>query len=52
MPTMADVREFLLARKAKGREAGWMESAMRAVEVLCFGEMGRVLNSPAALGPC
>jgi hypothetical protein len=45
-PTMADVRDWLLAYKAKGRESGWMESAMRAVEVLCFGEMGGVLNSP------
>jgi len=44
-PTMADVRDCLLDRKSKGREAGWMESAMRAVEVLCFGEMGHVLNS-------
>ncbi|MCX5683239.1 MAG: DUF87 domain-containing protein [Planctomycetota bacterium] len=45
-PTMADIRDWLLAYKAKGRESGWMESAMRAVEVLCFGEMGVVLNSP------
>jgi len=44
-PTMADVRDYLTAYRAKGREAGWMESAMRAVEVLCFGEMGNVLNS-------
>jgi hypothetical protein len=46
-PTMADVRDYLTAYRAKGREAGWMESAMRAVEVLCFGEMGNVLNSPS-----
>ena len=44
-PTMADVRDSLLAAKSRGRAAGWMESAMRAVEVLCFGEMGTVLNS-------
>jgi hypothetical protein len=44
-PTMAQVRDYLLAYKAKGREASWMESALRAVEVLCFGEMGNVLNS-------
>jgi len=44
-PTMADVRDYLIEYKAKGREAGWMESAMRAVEVLCFGEMGNVLSS-------
>jgi len=43
-PTMADVRDWLVAYRAKGREAGWMESAMRAVEVLCFGEVGGVLN--------
>jgi len=48
-PTMADVRDYLIAYKAKGREAGWMESAMRAVEVLCFGEMGTVLNNSRPL---
>jgi len=49
-PTMAEVRDWLVAYGAKGREAGWMESAMRAVEVLCFGEMGRVLNSARPYG--
>ena len=44
-PTMADVRDWLVAYRARGREAGWMESAMRAVEVLCFGEVGRALNN-------
>lgn len=48
-PTMADVRDFLASYPAKGREASWMESARRAVDVLCFGEMGRVLN---AVPPC
>lgn len=43
-PTMHDVRNWLVAYGAKGREASWMESAMRAVEVLCFGEVGGVLN--------
>jgi len=47
-PTMADVRDWLLAYRAKGREAGWMESAMRAVEVLCFGEVGSVLNDDSS----
>jgi len=47
-PTMADVRDWLVAYRAKGREAGWMESAMRAVEVLCFGEVGGVLNAERA----
>jgi len=43
-PTIADIRDWLVAYKAKGREAGWMESTMRAVETLCFGEVGNVLN--------
>ncbi len=43
-PTLADVRRWLRDYKAKGRESGWMESTMRAVETLCFGEVGRVLN--------
>jgi len=47
-PTMADVRDWLVAYRAKGREAGWMESAMRAVEVLCFGEMGSALNDDSS----
>lgn len=45
-PNMAMVRDYLLNYKTKGRSAGWMESAMRAVEVLCYGEMGTVLNAP------
>ena len=44
-PTMADVQKWLTAYRAKGREKGWMESAFRAVETLCFGEVGNVLNS-------
>jgi len=44
-PTMASVRNWLLEYGPKGRERGWMESAMRAVETLCFGEVGNVLNS-------
>jgi hypothetical protein len=43
-PTIADVRKWLSDYKAKGREGGWMESAVRAVETLCFGEVGNVLN--------
>jgi len=44
-PNMAHVRDYLLDSKPKGRAAGWMESALRAVEVLCYGEMGTVLNN-------
>lgn len=43
-PTLMDVKEWLERRKVKGREAQWMDSAMRAVGVLCYGEMGQVLN--------
>jgi len=43
-PTIADVQKWLAGYKAKGREGGWMESAVRAVETLCFGEVGNVLN--------
>jgi hypothetical protein len=43
-PTMADLRQWLDDYKPKGRERGWMESAVRAVETLCFGEVGNVLN--------
>jgi len=44
-PTIADVQKQLAEYKAKGREGGWMESAVRAVETLCFGEVGNVLNN-------
>jgi hypothetical protein len=44
-PTIADLQEYLYRYKAKGREGGWMDSTLRAVGVLCFGETGRVLNA-------
>jgi hypothetical protein len=44
-PTIADLQEYLYRYKAKGRETGWMDSTLRAVGVLCFGEVGRVLNA-------
>jgi DNA-binding MarR family transcriptional regulator len=43
-PTVANLRSWLQSYGAKGREASWMESAVRAVETLCFGEVGNVLN--------
>ncbi len=43
-PTLNDVKEWLEEYKAKGREQAWMDSALRAVGVLCFGEVGKVLN--------
>lgn len=44
-PTMSDVKNWLENYKAKGRQASWMDSALRAVGVLCFGEVGNVLNT-------
>lgn len=44
-PTLFDVRDWLRSYKAKGRESQWMDSARRAVETLCFGQIGRVLNT-------
>ena len=46
-PTFKDVFAYLRARKVKGREASWMQSALRSVGVLCFGAMDWVLNSGA-----
>lgn len=43
-PTLDDVKNWLENYRAKGREAAWMDSAQRAVGVLCFGEVGNVLN--------
>ena len=49
-PTMADVLKWLEGYNAKGREAGWMVSTLRAVHVLCFGEMGKVINVRQQVG--
>jgi len=43
-PTMRDVHNWLKDYPAKGREAQWMSSTLRAMGTLCFGEMGRILN--------
>lgn len=45
-PNLLDVKVWLEGHKAKGREAAWMDSALRALGVLCFGEVGKVLNAP------
>ncbi len=44
-PTMKDVLKYLEDYPAKGREANWMVSTMRTVQALCFGEMGKVINT-------
>ncbi|MCB9852794.1 MAG: ATP-binding protein [Phycisphaerales bacterium] len=43
-PTFHDVLDRLRARKAAGREAGWMSSALRALGSVCFGEMDTLVN--------
>lgn len=48
-PNLNDVKNWLENHRTKGREASWMESALRAVGVLCFGEVGIVLNRRTGL---
>lgn len=43
-PDLADVSERLWATKVKGRQADWMESALRAVGTIGFARMGTVVN--------
>jgi len=44
-PTLEDVRRWLEAYPARGREAQWMDSTVRVVGTLCYGRTGEVLNS-------
>jgi len=44
-PTFLDVLRVLEGMKVKGRKALWMDSTLRTLGVLCFGEFGRVLNA-------
>lgn len=48
-PSLLDIKEWLEKYKAKGREAQWMDSAMRLVGTLCYGEMGRILSAKVAI---
>lgn len=43
-PTFQDVLDELRAYPAKGREAGWLSSTLRAMAALCFGDMETVVN--------
>lgn len=43
-PTFRDVLSFLENYECKGRETQWLASALRAVSMLCFGELDRILN--------
>jgi len=48
-PSLLDIKEWLEKYKAKGREAQWMDSALRLVGTLCYGEMGRILSAKGAI---
>ncbi len=43
-PTFKEVLEILESMKVKGRKALWMDSTLRTLGVLCFGEFSKVLN--------
>ena len=43
-PTLRDLLETINGMEAKGREAGWMSSTLRALGTLTFGETGKVFN--------
>ena len=43
-PTFKDVLSILEKMQVKGRKALWMDSTLRTLGVLCFGEFSRVLN--------
>jgi len=49
-PTFADVKVYLENYKAKGREAQWMDSTIRVIGTLCYGEIGKVLNVKKPVG--
>jgi type IV secretory pathway VirB4 component len=44
-PTFFDVLKSLETIKVKGRSAQWMDSTMRTLGVLCFGQFSGVLNT-------
>lgn len=48
-PTLSDVKEWLENYRVKGREGQWMDSAIRVMGTLCYGEMGKVLNAKSAI---
>lgn len=44
VPTFEDVQTWLRQYKAKGREAQWMDSTLRVIGTLCYGNIGDVVN--------
>lgn len=49
-PTLFEVRDWLRAYKTKGRESQWMDSTRRVIETLCFGQVGKVVNTDSNAG--
>ena len=53
-PTWHQIREVLEEKsdhiRTKGREAEWMESAMRIVDSLTFGSFGEAINCKEKYG--
>lgn len=49
-PTLQDVLEFLGKMPVKGRKAMWLDSTMRAVQSLCFGQISDVINMESQTG--
>lgn len=43
-PTLKDLLNTIQNTEAKGREAGWMSSTLRALGALTFGETGKTFN--------
>ncbi len=43
-PTMQDVLAFVQEMPVKGRKAMWLDSTLRAVQSLCFGQISDVIN--------
>lgn len=46
-PTFSDVYKWLESHPVKGRKAMWMDSAVRSIKSICFGFMGKVINTAA-----
>ena len=49
-PTLKDVLEFLEKMPVRGRKAMWLDSTMRAVQSLCFGQVSDVINTQSQSG--
>lgn len=45
IPTMRLVKDYLETQPVRNRRAQWMDSALRVLSSLCFGEMGKIINT-------